>query len=418
MPPKTKRQVKQPKTLQGFFRAREKAPHVFVFTKDGDAYCPPYQTKEEDLPERIFEIPKYRPITQEEETELDTRQKEEIATQIKIVEEARQYLQKMLDEYHAALVTDKSVVSANLRVGLEESKLSALISPQRWIRPEDNPEIRRYLLDNKYEKRRFNWRIYEYKHNPHLFSDLVKEITPAEQAALDAEAVGMSGGGMGAYTIFSDDSILGLHHAMDIVLGKRSYFTVYAAILGAAADEYGIPVIKTEKDATIGEQPGIQILGTRSARTLRDLEKKLLDLIGKQEDARVEAEEVFSRELLREIIETVAAESIDFEEALMKTGDQYLVYASPFNPYFSSGLESENPYIQNNRRWKGKNMWGLALMAARTHIRELAAEGKKPSSNSSSSGIQQKTITQDEQEKSKVGAIIQNRRSVGFQMSG
>ena len=54
---------------------------------------------------------------------------------------------------------------------------------------------------------------------------------------------------------------------------------MYAAILGQAAKENDIPVIKAEKDAVAGEIPGVQILGTRSVRTLRDFEKKLMDLV-------------------------------------------------------------------------------------------------------------------------------------------
>ncbi len=418
MPKKRERQYKQPTTLAGFFRSREKAPHKFVFTAEGDAYCPPYQTQKENLPERIFEIPKYRPVNTEEFEELEEKRKEEIANQIKVVEDARDILRKSLDEFRAGQITDKSVVSANLRVAKEESKLSNLVSPQRWIHVEENPVIRQYLLSNRYEKRRFNWRVYEYKQSPYLFQDLVKEITPAEQAALDAEAQGMFGGGVGAYKIIDDQSILGLHWPMDIVNGKISFFTNYAAILGEAANANGIPILRAEKDVEPGEKPGIQLLGTRSIRTLRDLEKKLIDLIQKQEGEgiKVEMKEIFPLHLLQEIIETTAAQNIDFEEALMKTGDEYLVYANSNDTYFSTGLEAENPYLQNSRRWRGQNMWGQALMAARTHIRELAAEGKRPLS--SETKVERATITQEEQEIAKKAAIINARRKVNFQMSG
>ncbi len=418
MPKKRERQYRQPTSLAGFYRAREKAPHKFVFTAEGDAYCPPYQTLKEDLPERIFEIPKYRPVNTEEFVELEDKRKEEIAAQLKVVEEARDILRRSLDEFHAGQITDKSVISANLRVGKEESKLASLVSPLRWIHVVDDPEIRRYLLNNRYEKRRFNWRVYEYKQSPYLFEDLVKEITPAEQAALDAESRGMLGGGMGAFKIIDDQSILGLHWPMDILNGKISFFTAYAAILGEAAKENNIPVLRTEKDVQPGEKPGIQLLGTRSIRTLRDLEKKLLDLIEKQEGdgIKVEMKEVFPLSLLQEIVEIIAAQHIDFEEALLKSGDEYLVYANSNDTYFSAGLEAENPYLQNNRRWRGQNMWGQALMAARTHIRELAAEGKKPVS--SETPAERSTITQEEQEKAKKAAIINTHRKVNFQMSG
>ncbi len=418
MPKKRERQYRQPTTLAGFYSVRQKAPHKFVFTAEGDAYCPPYQTQKENLPERIFEIPKYRPVNSEEFRELEEKRKEEIAKQLKVVEDARDILRRSLDEFHAGQITDKSVVSANLQVAKEESKLSGLVSPQRWIHAVDDPEIRRYLLNNRYEKRRFNWRVYEYKQSPYLFQDLVNEITPAEQAVLDAEARGMSGGGIGAYKIIDDESILGLHWPMDIVNGKISFFTNYAAILGEAANSNDIPIIRAEKDVEPGEKPGIQLLGTRSVRTLRDLEKKLLDLIQKQErdGSKVEMKEVFPLSLLQEIVENTAAQNIEFEEALMKTGDEYLVYANSNDIYFSAGLEAQNPYLQNSRRWRGQNMWGQALMAARTHIRELAAEGKKP--KSSEANVEHSTITQEEQELAKKAAIINARRKVNFQMSG
>jgi ribA/ribD-fused uncharacterized protein len=47
-----------------------------------------------------------------------------------------------------------------------------------------------------------------------------------------------------------------------------------------------------------------------------------------------------------------------------------LVEASPVDPIWGIGLAANNPLAQDPREWKGLNLLGYALMAAREALRQ------------------------------------------------
>ncbi|MFI7010618.1 NADAR family protein [Streptomyces sp. NPDC050145] len=55
---------------------------------------------------------------------------------------------------------------------------------------------------------------------------------------------------------------------------------------------------------------------------------------------------------------------------LVRTGDRVLVEASPVDRVWGIGLAADSPAAEDPERWRGPNLLGFALMAAR---RELAA---------------------------------------------
>jgi ribA/ribD-fused uncharacterized protein len=55
---------------------------------------------------------------------------------------------------------------------------------------------------------------------------------------------------------------------------------------------------------------------------------------------------------------------------LLGTGHQVLVEASPVDPIWGIGLAANNPLAQDPREWKGLNLLGYALMAAREALRQ------------------------------------------------
>ncbi|RJQ74367.1 NADAR family protein [Pseudonocardiaceae bacterium YIM PH 21723] len=59
-------------------------------------------------------------------------------------------------------------------------------------------------------------------------------------------------------------------------------------------------------------------------------------------------------------------------EFLLGTGDRVLVEAAPGDPIWGIGLGVDDPRVSDPRQWRGENLLGFALMAAR---RDLGRSG-------------------------------------------
>ncbi|MEU9560213.1 NADAR family protein [Streptomyces fumanus] len=60
-------------------------------------------------------------------------------------------------------------------------------------------------------------------------------------------------------------------------------------------------------------------------------------------------------------------------EFLLGTGDRILVEASPVDPVWGIGLAADDEAAADPERWRGANLLGFALMAARERLRAGAA---------------------------------------------
>ena len=56
---------------------------------------------------------------------------------------------------------------------------------------------------------------------------------------------------------------------------------------------------------------------------------------------------------------------------LLSTGDKVLVEASPRDRIWGIGMGASNPAAAEPRQWRGQNLLGFALMAARDQLREV-----------------------------------------------
>lgn len=61
--------------------------------------------------------------------------------------------------------------------------------------------------------------------------------------------------------------------------------------------------------------------------------------------------------------------SAALREALLRTGDQVLVEASPTDRVWGIGLAQDHPDARDPARWRGENLLGFALMDARDELR-------------------------------------------------
>jgi predicted NAD-dependent protein-ADP-ribosyltransferase YbiA (DUF1768 family) len=211
---------------------------------------------------------------------------------------------------------------------------------------------------------------------------LLRSMTPSEAAGFSTTR----GGAMLSYGVITDESLLGLHWPAEVKVGNTQYFTVFQAILGESARE----------DQDLFKS----ILGTRSSRTLRTLTKEL-------------PSSFFKPETLQSVITAMSKQYPEFRELLLKTGDDELVYANVLDTIFSIGLEEDNPTIQDANQWRGENLWGRALEAARTEFREKNVTMKPEEegiSEAEKAPVENAVISKETQDAAKKAAIIHARR--------
>jgi predicted NAD-dependent protein-ADP-ribosyltransferase YbiA (DUF1768 family) len=374
------KKIKQPTNLESFWRSREKRPDLFTFTSDGNAKVPAVG----ELPEKIFPIPKYRPVTTEELDTLWAERESKFDPIYEQIEKAKIELRAALEAYKAGAGTALQVVRANQVVADLESQLVYVYSPQRYIEDLENPVTREIVFDNRYEIRKIGYNVFDLKANRIPLQSLVKELTEAErQTAVAIEEGQLQPDQL--LEVITDETMLGLHWPGDLVVNEVKYFTAYQAILGTIASE--------EENQVLLDS----ILGTRSARTLRQLTKDL------------RPEQV--KPSILEIITDAAIEQYPgFGEALVKTGDKQFAYADPLDRIFAVGLDAGDPNIQQSKRWKGKNLWGLALEAARSRYRERTVVEEEGAGGAGAATAVKQTVTEEEQKKARTGAIIAQRK--------
>ena len=384
-PPKTKvtvkRSIAQPTTIQAYWRARNKRPDLFTYTERGDLKAP--ATK--DLPEKIFPLPSYRPATREE-IEADWEERQEKFDGIYAdIEAAKELLRAAHQAYRDGTGTEREVVIANQAVGAEEAKLVLARSPLRWI-DEDytNPTTNTIDLQNKYEVRKLGFPVYVAKRFGLDLEAQVRILDEAEEAAAAAIRAGQVAPADVPHLV-KKDSVLGLIYPKDITVNGTKYYTPYMAIFGEIAKQ------------TANQELLASLLGTRSVRTVRNLVK----------DFTIEQ---IPEDVLERVTDAAATEFPNFREALLKTGDKTIAYASNLDNIFSTGLDETYPDVQWKERWTGMNLWGKALETARTRFRERGVSGAEVAAAPPAGQQGGSVVTEEQQNARKIAAIIAARR--------
>ncbi|CAL9591587.1 hypothetical protein SUDANB2_05234 [Streptomyces sp. enrichment culture] len=83
-------------------------------------------------------------------------------------------------------------------------------------------------------------------------------------------------------------------------------------------------------------------------------------------------EEVWARERFRIVVEGSVhkfAAHPELQGFLLGTGDRVLVEASPVDRVWGIGLAADDEAVMDPERWRGPNLLGFALMAARERLR-------------------------------------------------
>ena len=375
------KRLAQPTTIEAYWRAKDKRPDLFTYTDKGDLKAPPT----EDLPEKIFPLPTYRPATLEEINEAWAVRQSLFDPIYESIETAKDSLRAALAAYAAGTGTEKEVVIANQTVAAEEAKLTLARSPLRWIDSTyENPTTNTIILENRYEVRKLGYPIHIERRYGIELEALIKPLNEAEEAAAAAIRAGELAPG-DLHFVVTNASPLGLQYPFDLKVGDTTYYTAFTAIFGEVAKQSG------------NQELFQTLLGTRSVRTVRNLTR---DFTSQQ----------ITSDVVERVIDAAAEQIPNFREALLKTGDQPILYVTKkgLDPVFTVGLDERSEELQRTNRWAGENLWGKALVKARTRFSELAVTGAevKPVASAAPGPA---SITEAEQQQAKTGAIIGKR---------
>jgi predicted NAD-dependent protein-ADP-ribosyltransferase YbiA (DUF1768 family) len=171
---------------------------------------------------------------------------------------------------------------------------------------------------------------------------------------------------------------------------------VYFTLAVSVETRYSSPMqaYECERARELGKpEIAANVLTTTSARTIRIMTRELK---GHPADA---------KGLWTKIYTAVYGLHPILKAKLIATGSDALVYADVREGPSSIGLSNKDSGVLDPAKWKGENAVGVAQETVRSRMKEgTEAEVAEPEV------AQQSTITEEEQAKAKVGAIINSRR--------
>ena len=351
----------QDEKIKFFYLYRSKFPNYFVYTPEGNLEIKP---NPKEIPPAVLTLKAFSPLRPEELEEIERRQDEER-------EKAEaQYVVK-LRELRAANdalnpLNPESVATV-VRLNQEVRDISFLrnkaLYPERWIKTIESVDTRKILLDQPHEERKLGYPVNLFKR----FSLSRADAEGHYREHGEATSAGMEGGGTVVLFITDpDDPKTGQFHPAterEFVYNETRYASPYQAFEAERFKEL-------ENDAMVQK-----LLGTRSAKTI----KTLVAMESKQPQ--------FPLKLWEEILEAIYTQFKDAAEDLKNTG--------------SARFHMMDKQI-------GTPEYANALANVRTKLKER--ENDAPDTLDA---VKQSVITQDEQKKAKVGAIINNFRRHG-----
>lgn len=366
-----------------FFRKRSKNQTKHTFSGDGNL-----ETKD---PAGSIQLKSFVPLEQSDRAALEEYRLESLAELEGIYEKELTGLREAWTKYRE-LGTVRPVLIANQRVAEIDTRISAMRSAVRDIVVIDNPTTNLILLNKRYETRKFGGvmrlTFYDFKPEHDQGKYVIQATAPQEEGVEPSEMLYQQSlkDGRRARIFFETDSdvngFLSPFWPVDFVMDETRY--------SCALQAYEAERAKELKDDGLRAK----ILGTRSPRSIRLLTKKV---VGHPRDSKGLWLKIF----------TEIYQDENLRERLVSTGTDALVYAD-FRPGPSGiGLAEKDSGVLDPTKWKGENAVGMALETVRTTVREGVLK-EAPASSAKES-----VITEEEQAKAKLGAIINAKRG-GF----
>lgn len=389
-------------SINAFFRKRSKKGGLegHTFTADGNL-----EIKD---PAGTIQLKRFLPLEPADREALEEFRLDTIAVLEEEYAKERRALRQAWEDYYNTGET-REVLAANKRVAELDARRCSIRSAIRNIVPIENPVVNEIVLSNPYETRRmykskktdpFDMEVmrlcfYDFKPEHDQGKYIVEQNVAAELAAGEAEAAAGEPNellyrqslkdGRRARIFFDKDAdvngFLSPMWPVDFTMGDTKYCMALQAYEVERAKELGM------------NELAASLLKTRSARMIRLMTVK------------VKAHPANAKGLWLKIYTEIYQQTEALKARLITTGTDTLVYADVREGPSGIGLAEKDSGVLDPTKWKGENAVGVAQETVRTQMRE--GELAEAPVNKDAKGV----ITEEEQAKAKLGAIIQARRS-------
>ena len=369
--------------LEKFYKGRVENPDFYTYAPDGnlvilDATGKPTKTIPmmnfrslttdevvELYRERMDEVRKYEVGSKKEELVEEKKEEEEKPRGTLSYVEALANLRDVYTKYKRGDTgfTARSVKDANKLVRDAETMRNKALYPMRYINELPNQKIKKILLDSK-DDRRIGYPVYISAHTTLKKEDTYGHyVTPEEEAELAQRATMKGGSAIDVILIdtYEDPARGYLHPAYtkDFAYTSTQYSSIYQA--------YEVERLKMLRNQTLVDQ----LMKTRSPKTIAAIAAQDTTPIANPYN------------LWFSILKAFYQQNTDLGKELLNTG-------SAIFSLRDTTISSPSDYLN-------------ALMSVRALIAEKEEGG-------AIAPVEKHVITEEEQKKAKVGAIIQNRR--------
>jgi len=391
-----------------FFKKRAKNPIGFTINTAGDL-----ETKEGAKATRArgagaaagtIRLKRFVPLEASELQALEEARLEKLGQLDKEFEEEMGELRKA-NELYSLTGAMREVLQSNRRLEEIDMRRSAVRAAVRGIGIIEDPRVNQIILSDRYEERKlfskgdlFGQELYrmffytfkaEMDHGKYVVDE--GEAPPPEEGGEDANEMlyrqKLRDGRYARIFFDTDSDVNGFLSPMSMidftlaVSAETKYSSPIQAYECERARELGKPDVATN------------ILKTRSPRTIRLITREL------------KGHPANAKGLWTKIYTAVYGVHPILKAKLIATGSDALVFADVREGPSSVGLSNKDSAVLDPAKWKSENAVGVAQETVRSRLKE-GTEGEVAESEAP----QESTITEEEQKKAKVAAIINSRR--------
>jgi len=408
-PPYTKETLAE---IQKFFKGRSKYPGTYGYTPEGnlDIKEGAVARGKKAVPAGSIALQNFVPLDPAERALLDEKRLDTMASLDQEFEEEIIALRAGWEEYRATQ-SMRSVLNSNQRLAEIDARRSAARAQIRDIMNIVDPSTNEIILSDRYENRKmyslgdpfergiwgpvFRMAFYTYpaeveqgKYIPDTTATAPEEDTEAEKANEILYRQKLKDGRFARVFFDTDSDMNGFMSPMWSV-----DFTIN---VGGADSRYSSPIqaYEVERAKELGNtELSASLMKTRSPRTIRLLTRAVK---GHPKDAKGLWVKIYSA-----VYETYPI----LKAKLLTTASDTLIFADVREGPSGIGLAEKDSGTLDPAKWKGENAVGLAQETVRTRLRE----GTLKEAPQAEVAAENSVITEEEQAKAKMGAIINAR---------
>jgi hypothetical protein len=350
--------------LKQFYKAFAKNPKDNYYNSEGNLFLKGVK----GAPDSTIVLRGFRPLTEEELGQLEEERLRACQQTEDEYEKARAELREAFAEYRSGTGSIDNYLSKNKRVQEMDTLLRVAAYPERYLRSEGRPEIRRVLFYDMYEVRKMPYDIKSIQRSEIPFSKLAGVYLAPGERVPDIVAP-MEGGGQETLILSAEQGsptrFFHPSHVKEFVLNNILFASPHQAF------EY-------MRLTSLGNNELAQkLLGTRSSYTISALSKQ---------DPRAISN---PQEVWQQILTKFYASSPELLEQLKQTAGASIVLDSQKEPFwvtYTNALES---------------------------VRNRLMESEEPILAAKDEAVNQSVISTAEQGKAREGAIIHQYKHRG-----